>query len=52
MVYTALQNNLPELVPAAEKHAVGITKTGLNGMFESPEVPLRRKALRVIARRA
>ena len=44
MVYTALQNNLPELVLAAEKYAAGITKIGLNGMFASTEVPLEEKA--------
>jgi hypothetical protein len=44
MVYTALQNNLTELVLAAEKYAAGITKIGLNGMFASTEVPLEEKA--------
>ena len=44
MVYTALQNNLPELVPAAEQHAVGITKTGLNRMFESAESTLANRS--------
>ena len=40
MVFRALRKVCPELVPAAEKHAAGITKIGLNGMFESAEVPL------------
>ena len=38
MVYTALQNNLPELVPAAEKHATRITKIGKKAMFRNQEV--------------
>ena len=43
MVFRALRKVCPELVPAAEKHAAGITKIGLNGMFESAEVPLGEK---------
>jgi hypothetical protein len=38
MVYTALQNNLPELVPAAEKHATRIVKIGKKAMFRNQEV--------------
>ena len=38
MVYIALQKNLPELVPAAEKHATRITKIGKNNMFRNQEV--------------
>ena len=38
MVYTALQNNLPQLVPAAEKHARRIVKIGKKAMFRSQEV--------------
>jgi hypothetical protein len=40
MVFKALRKVGPELVSAAEKHAAGMTKIGLNGMFESTEVPL------------
>jgi hypothetical protein len=43
MVFRALRKVCPELVPAAEKHAAGITKIGLNGMFESAEVPQEEK---------
>jgi hypothetical protein len=43
MVFRALRKVCPELVPAAEKHAAGITKIGLNEMFESAEVPLGEK---------
>jgi hypothetical protein len=38
MLITALQNNLPELVPAAEKHATRITKIGKKAMFRNQEV--------------
>jgi hypothetical protein len=40
MVFKALRKVCPELVSAAEKHAAGMTKIGLNGMFESTEAPL------------
>ncbi len=40
MVFKALRKECPELVSAAEKHAAGMTKIRLNGMFESTEVPL------------
>ncbi len=40
MVFRAIRKVCPELVTAAEKHAADITKIGLNGMFESAEVPL------------
>ena len=43
MVFRALRKVCPELVPAAEKHAADIAKIGLNGMFESPEVPQEEK---------
>ena len=39
MVRRALKRVCPELVANAEQHAAGITKIGLNGMFESVEVP-------------
>ncbi len=43
MVFRTLRKVSPELVLAAEKHAAGMTKTGLNEMFESTEVPLEEK---------
>ena len=43
MVFRALRKVCPELVPAAEKHAAGITRIGLNGMFESTQMPLEEK---------
>ena len=43
MVFRALSRVCPELVPAAEKHAAGITRIGLNGMFESTQMPLEEK---------
>ena len=40
MIFRALYQVCPELVSAAEKHALGITKIGLNSMFESAESTL------------
>jgi hypothetical protein len=48
MAFIALRKVCPELVSAAEKHAAGITKIELNGMFESTEGLVAEEGLELV----